>query len=46
MTYDRRAEWVPMEEVHLAVTVFQHVANDLQNYSAIKTVDLKNSLNL
>lgn len=46
MKYDCRAEWALTEEVHFAVIVFQHVANDLKNYSAINTVALKNSLNL
>jgi hypothetical protein len=46
MKYDCRAEWVLMEEVHFAVTVFQHVANGLKNYSAINTMGLKSSLNL
>lgn len=46
MKYDYRAEWFLMEEAHFAVIVFQHVANDLKNYSAINTVGLKNSLNL
>lgn len=46
MKYDYRAEWVLMEEVHFAVIVFQHVANDLKNYSATNTVGLKNGLNL
>lgn len=46
MKYNCRAEWALTEEVHFAVIVFQHVANDLKNYSAINTVALKNSLNL
>lgn len=41
MKYDCRAEWVLTEEVYFAVIVFQHVANDLKNYSATNTVGLE-----
>lgn len=46
MKYDCRAEWVLTGEVHFAVIVLQHVANDLQSYSAINTVGLENGPNL